>query len=91
MAKAFSSVTSENTKKAQTKSLPKPVTNPSLAFKTTGKNDLNVKKSNSSESKNLQSELCQKCRRGVDRYSKCSVGFNFRAYDGPYERINTRF
>ena len=77
MAKAFSSVTSEDTKKPKAKSLSKAVTNSSLVFKT--KSDSNAKQSNSLEinNANLESELCEKCRRAVDRYSKCSGRFNY--------------
>lgn len=75
LAKAFSSVTSDDKKKSYTKSFPKSVSNSSFPFTTKLPIDINSGKSSTTEI--TQSELCQKCRRAVDRYSKCSGRFNF--------------
>ena len=75
LAKAFSSVTPDDKKKSYTKSFPKSVSNSSFPFTTKLPIDINSAKSSTTEI--TQSELCQKCRRAVDRYSKCSGRFNF--------------
>ena len=81
LAKAFSSVTSDDKEKCKTytRSFQKSVTNSPFPF-TTKLPITNSGKSSVTESKNTLPELCQKCRRAVDRYSKCSVRFNFKNF-----------
>ena len=85
LAKAFSSVTSDDKKKSYTKSFPKSVTNSSFPFTTKLPIDINPGKSSTTE--NTAAELCQKCRRAVDRYSKCSGMFNFWTFSPHIPRL----